>query len=186
MLATKAGSTCDVQSPTPIHPLSEKSPPSAPPPTITYYFLFASTLLSHASCSLSEDSSSVMTVNSSVLPFSWIFSLFMRVTISCSLSWVWELDGNTVAPFPSPPSLDVIIRVCFLPHKLQRHIQTHLFIIDFFCHLSAGKYVDIGKLNIDCHVHNMLHDSSMVVGDWFSTTKTVGLTSDMALTLEPP
>lgn len=65
----------------------------------------------HASWSLSAVSSSLMTVNSSVLPFSWIFSLFMSVTISCSLSWAWELDANAVAPFPSPPSLDVIIRV---------------------------------------------------------------------------
>ena len=86
----------------------------------------------HACCSLSGDSSSVMTVNSSVLPFSWIFSLFMRVTISCSLSWAWELDADAAAPFPSPPSLGVIIRVCFLPHQLQEHSQTYLFAIDFF------------------------------------------------------
>ncbi len=102
------------------------------PPVLTYSCLSDSTLLSHASCSLSGDSSSVMTVNSSVLPFSWIFSLFMRVTISCSLSWAWELDADAAAPFPSPPSLGVIIRVCCLPHQLQEHIQTHLFIIDFF------------------------------------------------------
>lgn len=143
-----------LRAPPPICTLSEQPPPSAPP-SITYSLLFASTLLSHASCSLSEDSSSVMTVNSSVLPFSWIFSLFMRVTISCSRSWDWELDGNAVAPFPSPPSLDVIIRVCFLPHKLQGHIQTHLSLItiDFFViSQSAGKYVDTGKLNIDCSV----------------------------------
>lgn len=97
-------------------------------PILSYSFLPASTLLSHASCSLSGDSSSVMTVNSSVLPFSWIFSLFMRVTISCSLSWAWELDA--AAPFPSP-SLGVIIRVWCLPHQLQKQAHIRLLVIYF-------------------------------------------------------
>lgn len=81
----------------------------------------------HACWSLSGDSSSVMTVNSSVLPFSWMFSLFMRVTISCSLSWLWELDA-AAAPLPSLPSLDVITRVFCLPHQLQKaHVNIYLY-----------------------------------------------------------
>lgn len=93
----------------------------------------------HASWFFSAVSSSLMTVNSSVFPFSWIFSLFMRVTISCSLSWAWELDA--VAPFPSPPFLDVIIRVWLLPHQLKEQWQIRL------CSPFLQVYAKDGLLN---------------------------------------
>lgn len=143
-----------------------------PSPTLSPLSASTLPLLSHACCSLSGDSSSVMTVNSSVLPFSWIFSLFMRVTISCSLSWAWELDADAAAPFPSPPSLGVIIRVCFLPHQLQEHSQTYLFAIDFFCFFSTRKICENWiRLLIAVHarngggdvVPNMLRDISVSV-----------------------
>lgn len=103
-----------------------------------------------------------MTVNSSVLPFSWIFSLFMRVTISCSLSWAWELDADAAAPFPSPASVDVIISVCRLPHKLQRNIQTHLFVIDFsffFLLPTLSLQQNMWKLELrtDRKLHEIIH-----------------------------
>lgn len=134
----------------PTHPISQPSPHSIPP-VLTYSSLSAFALLSHASCSLSGDSSSVMTVNSSVLPFSWIFSLFMRVTISCSLSWACELDADAAAPFPSP-SLGVIIRVCCLPHQLQAHVIHLNYRIFFAIPQSAANFVKIGLLTT---VHSM-------------------------------
>lgn len=92
-----------------IRPISNPSPDSAP--SCLHLLSSLRLPLPHASCSLSGDSSSVMTVNSSVLPFSWIFSLFMRVTISCSRSSAWELDAAAAASLPSLASLDVIVRV---------------------------------------------------------------------------
>lgn len=74
-------------------------------------FLSKAPSLPHASWFFSGDSSRVMAVNSSVLPFSWIFSLFMSVTISCSRSWARELATEAAAPFPSLLLFEVIIRV---------------------------------------------------------------------------
>lgn len=121
------------------------------PLTLPTLILAPSHSVFHACWFFSGDSSRVITVNSSVLPFSWTFSLFISVTISCSLSWAWGLAADAAVPLPSLLLLEVIIRVWLLPHNLCQYIK-HIF--------RLLKHVVLGVHHASCPIASVLSDSN--------------------------